>query len=76
MKLLIPFISQLSLQVEGTHDCGASTISRQWAVTAAHCVIRQVDQSQSRICVLSITDFEFKINYVPLKTFRDVRVAD
>jgi trypsin len=35
----IPF--QLSLQVEGEHHCGATTISRQWAVTAAHCVIRE-----------------------------------
>lgn len=34
----IPF--QLSLQVQGVHNCGASTISRQWAVTAAHCFIR------------------------------------
>ncbi|XP_048587764.1 chymotrypsinogen B isoform X2 [Nematostella vectensis] len=29
---------QLSLQMFGMHNCGASLITPQWAVTAAHCV--------------------------------------
>jgi hypothetical protein len=29
---------QLSLKVKGSHNCGATLITSEWAITAAHCV--------------------------------------
>ena len=34
---------QLSLRKYGRHNCGASLITPEWAVTAGHCVRRSLD---------------------------------
>ncbi|XP_046403908.1 trypsin-3-like [Ischnura elegans] len=77
------FPYQLSLRIGGDHTCGASILSEDWAVTAAHCVHNVGDYSLQLMAgsldvdegdIYDVTNFTVHPNYDPATTDWDMAV--